>query len=71
MIDDDLGMVAANAAEEQFPAISALGAAAAAGPAPYAARLAASRAAQEQVAFPALGGGPADTHATQPNAGRG
>ena len=70
MIDDDLGMVAPAAAEEQFPAISAPGATST-GPAPYAARLAASRAAREEAAFPALGEAHAGLGAAQADARRG
>ncbi len=71
MIDDDLGMVApAAAAEEQFPAIGAPGGTAV-GPAPYAARLAASRVAREEAAFPALGGAPGNSSTSQSNAARG
>jgi hypothetical protein len=73
MIDDDLGMVPAEREEEDpFPAISAgaLGAASG-GPAPYAARMAASRAAREQAAFPALGGAPAIAHGAQADSRRG
>ena len=72
MIDDDLGMVAPAAvvAEEQFPAIGAAGATTA-GPAPYAARLAASRVAREEAAFPTLGGAPANSSTSQSSAARG
>ena len=73
MIDDDLGMVPTEGEEQDiFPAISAgaLGAARG-GPAPYAARLAASRAAREEAAFPALGGAPVGIHGAQTDSRRG